>query len=80
MRPQGLYKTLFMSDVLTQDQEWLDTEEAARVFKIDRRTLANWRYRHVGPPYFKAGPKRVLYSRTAVEAWLRQQAVQPADR
>lgn len=52
-----------MSDYKTPDQleQWLGIKKA---------TLANWRYRGIGPEFIKVGGRRVLYSTEAVEAWL----------
>lgn len=43
---------------------------------ITKQTLAQWRMRAKGPPYFKAGG-RVLYALPDVEKWEAEQKRQP---
>ena len=52
--------------------EWLTPAEVACERKISPQTLANWRWKGVGPPYTKLGDGRfapVRYRRSDVEAW-----------
>lgn len=55
-----------MSDYITPEQleQWLG---------IKKTTLANWRYRGVGPEFIKAG-RRVLYDTDTVTSWLKANA------
>jgi hypothetical protein len=53
--------------------EFWTTKEAADYLNVPEATLRWWRYRGVGPPSFKLGPRRVMYRRADVEVWLRQQ-------
>jgi len=43
------------------------------------RTLADMRYRRVGPKYSKPGYKSVVYRKSDVLAWLRRREVITAD-
>jgi predicted DNA-binding transcriptional regulator AlpA len=52
-------------------------DEVATTYKIERRTLDQWRYLGKGPAYIKVG-KHVRYRRADVEAWLAAQTVNPA--
>lgn len=36
------------------------------------RTLQRWRSEGRGPPYVRFGPRKILYRRSAVEAWIRE--------
>jgi excisionase family DNA binding protein len=47
----------------------LTPDEAARVLRCARQTLARWRYEGGGPVYVKVGA-RVLYRRADLEAWI----------
>lgn len=42
------------------------------------KTLAEWRSKHIGPPYLKLAGGHVRYDPAAVEEWLQQQVVVPA--
>lgn len=52
-----------------EPREYLPPHELAALTGVPTGTLAQWRYRGVGPTFIKAG-RRVLYSRRAVEEWL----------
>lgn len=52
------------------DRSLVDTRRAAKVIGMSRRTLEKWRALGKGPPYLKLG-RRVLYSTTDLEAWLK---------
>lgn len=40
---------------------------------ISAKTLEVWRRRGIGPAWFRLGPRRVVYRRSAVEAWIAEQ-------
>jgi predicted DNA-binding transcriptional regulator AlpA len=40
---------------------------------IKAATLRSWRARHIGPPWFRVGPRRVAYRRADVLTWLAEQ-------
>lgn len=46
--------------------------EVAKLLRIPPATLRYWRHQHTGPRSFRIG-RHVRYSRTDVEAWLRDQ-------
>jgi hypothetical protein len=48
--------------------ELLTPEELADRWKINRRTLDNWRSARIGPPYVKLGG-RVRYDPEQCDAW-----------
>ena len=54
----------------------LDTEEAAGVLKLSRRTLEKWRYERRGPAYRRMG-RTVRYDEEELRAWLDSHAVRP---
>ena len=60
-----------------QPQKHLTPQELAERFRgrVTPKTLANWRWLKIGPPYIKAGARRVLYPLAGVEAWEREQTV-----
>lgn len=51
--PEDILKASYVAD-------WIEIEE---------KTLAQWRWRRVGPPYIKVG-HQVRYRRSDVQAWL----------
>ena len=56
----------------TPDGALLTTEEVAEMLRTPPRTVTDWRYRGVGPPYTKPG-KRVLYTCGEVRQWFNSQ-------
>ena len=53
--------------------------EVESMYGISRGTLANFRYRKVGPKYYKVGTRKVLYLVDDVENWCRRNPVLTAD-
>ena len=53
-----------------QTEEFLDTAGSAAFLKLSRSTLTKRRLTGDGPKYLKLG-RRVVYSRSALEAWAR---------
>lgn len=51
--------------------DFLTTEEVAHLCRTSASTVRYWRYDGSGPEGFRVG-RRVLYPRSAVDAWLRQ--------
>lgn len=51
-------------------------DELANTIKVQKSTLATWRYKKTGPAYVKLG-KQIFYRRADVDTWIAQQAVQP---
>jgi len=46
---------------LRSDQSILDTNDAAALIGVSPRTLEDWRWRGVGPPFYKLGARMVRY-------------------
>jgi excisionase family DNA binding protein len=55
------------------EDELLTTEQLADYLHVAVQTLHQWRWTDSGPPGIKVG-RRVLYRRSAVEAWLAKRA------
>jgi helix-turn-helix protein len=53
------------------ESPFLTTDEAARLLRIRRRTLANHRWEKTGPPYRRHGG-RVVYDREELLEWSRR--------
>lgn len=54
--------------------EYMTTAEVATYTGIPAATLRYWRHvGHEGPPSFCLGPRRVVYRKSAVEAWISAQ-------
>lgn len=59
--------------------ELLTPPQVESEYRLPRQTLANWRWSGMGPAYIKTSPARsgrVVYRRSAIEAWLEAQTVQ----
>lgn len=52
--------------------------DAARAVGVSENTLRTWRTKGIGPVGFKVG-RRVMYRRTAIEAWLAEQEAATAS-
>lgn len=64
------------------DDEYLNTVEAAKLLKSSPRTLEGFRVDGTGPPFFKVGPGRkanVLYRRHDLKAWLEKFKFEPTS-
>jgi hypothetical protein len=48
---------------------FLDEDAFAALLRISVRTAQRWRATGEGPPFIRAGARRVIYDRVAVEAW-----------
>lgn len=62
--------------------DWLTPAQVHDQYGINPQTLANWRWRKVGPEYTKLGDGpggRVRYRRGAVERFLDKRTVQTGD-
>ena len=57
-----------MSDGKAAGEYWGEADFCARM-GIKARTAQRWRAEGSGPPYIRAGGRRILYSRQDVEAW-----------
>ncbi|MGX0975093.1 putative DNA-binding transcriptional regulator AlpA [Roseovarius sp. MBR-51] len=54
------------------DEDYLTSKEAACFIGLSRSWLEKRRVFGDGPPYYKIGPRRVLYRRAELIAWLEQ--------
>jgi excisionase family DNA binding protein len=59
------------------ESEILSEAEAAELLGVEVTTLANWRWRRMGPRFVKVG-RRVRYRRADVDAWFADQVRDPA--
>ena len=68
--------------LITEKDEFLDTDELAQILGLSPGTLRTWRWSGAGPKFHRlngiAGPVR--YRRDDVEAWLAHQAIDPAKK
>ena len=53
-----------------QPTQYLDEEAVAGLLAVSVRTIQRWRGTGEGPPFIRAGARRVIYSPAAVEAWV----------
>ncbi len=59
---------------LSQAVFFLNVKGAAEYLGLSPHTLYVWRHRRQGPPSFRMGPRgRVMYRRSALDAWVREQ-------
>lgn len=60
-----------------KSNRYLTTEEVAAMLHLSKATLERWRRQGDGPPFVRAGRRRVLYPADGVDRWL---ADNPAAR
>src|SRR6202030_1476355 len=53
------------------EEYWTERYTSKRT-RTGVRTLQRWRSEGRGPPYVRFGPRKILYRRSAVEAWIRE--------
>lgn len=56
-----------------KDDPMLRTREVSDLLGVPENTLRWWRYIGKGPDSFRLGPRRVVYRRSKVMAWLAAQ-------
>lgn len=54
----------------TRDSEFLTDAQLCELLHVDARTTLRWRTDGGGPSFVRVGPRRLLYRRAEVEAWL----------
>lgn len=62
--------TAIMAPAITDADTWLTRKEAAAYAKTTVGTLATLGYMRRGPKYYKPSPRKVLYKKSDVDAWL----------
>jgi hypothetical protein len=62
-----------MEDIMIDGEQYLNTEEFARMCRTSASTARYWRHIGYGPLSFRVG-RRVLYRRSDVESWLNRLA------
>ena len=50
--------------------EYLTTSELCIDYLVAPRTAARWRTTGEGPPFVRIGPRKVIYRKADIEAWL----------
>ena len=50
--------------------EFLTDQQLCQMLHIDGRTSLRWRRDGGGPPFVRAGERRILYRRADVDAWI----------
>jgi len=63
----------------TLKKKALNAKEVEGIYGLCRGTLANMRWRRVGPRYFKTGKRKVIYLVSDIEAWIAKGLVQTID-
>lgn len=63
-----------------QSKQYLDEEAAGKLCLSTKRTMQQWRWRKLGPPYIKLGSPingkgRILYDYDDLVAWLESHKV-----
>ncbi|MFD5114861.1 helix-turn-helix domain-containing protein [Streptomyces sp. NPDC058391] len=57
--------------------EFLTPDDIARIFKVPKQTVYQWRKKHTGPPGFRIG-KHIRYDPAAVRAYTNDRMTQDA--
>ena len=60
---------------MSKAPDWMTLREVSQALGIPEGTLRSWRFRNYGPASFKVGVS-VVYLRSDVDAWARDQAEQ----
>lgn len=50
-------------------------KETAQYLSVANVTLETWAREGIGPKWFKIGPKRVVYDRADIDAWVEESKV-----
>lgn len=58
-------------------EELLTQEELADILHVSPNTVACWRKRGNGPPYYKLGGRTIRYPLTEAKAWFESRRVNP---
>lgn len=61
------------------DDEWLTLPQAATLMRMTRPSIAQMRYRGIGPTFYRITAKRILYKRSEVVAWMESRACTRTD-
>lgn len=56
-------------------ETYLLPTEAAAYLRVAVKTLTQWRWRGMGPPYLKVAGGRIRYERAALDVWMAGQGV-----
>jgi predicted DNA-binding transcriptional regulator AlpA len=59
-----------MADNEALTDEYLSDEQACTLLHVTPRTTCRWRVEGDGPPFIRAGGRRILYRRADLEGWL----------
>ena len=54
---------------MTEVPNYLDEAAASRLLNVSQRSLQRWRTTGGGPPYIRAGLRRILYDGAAIKEW-----------
>lgn len=54
-------------------EKMVDQRIVAEYLGVEYRTLEHWRYRGIGPPYYRLSERRIRYKLSEVQHWLEAQ-------
>jgi hypothetical protein len=54
----------------------LTPAQTAERLQVEPRTLKDWRYRRVGPPFIRLNPRCVRYRQLDLDRWVAMQAIE----
>ena len=57
----------------------LTPKQVSEIYGLSTGTLANWRWKRIGPRYYHGGSRKVLYMVKDVESWIMQCPVLTVD-
>jgi len=67
--PRGKARCAIEGRPMTDQTKYLDEDAVADLLSISVRTVQRWRGTGEGPPFVRAGARRVIYSRAAIDQW-----------
>ena len=61
------------------DKRALTPRDVSFMYGLSEGTLANWRSKKIGPKYYKAGSRKVIYFEADLEAWAKGNPIHTLD-
>ena len=56
--------------LISSSDEFLTDQQLCELLHVDERTTLRWRSAGGGPLFVRVGPRRILYRRADIDAWI----------
>ncbi len=60
---------------MAQQDTYLGTAQVAEYLNLSKSWIEKLRISGFGPPYYKVGPRRVLYKRADIDQWIAERRI-----